>query len=730
MKSVTRNLVVVTITAATLLNKGFSQTDTVATHAYDGMSLKDLLNVKIVSVSKSAESLFGAPLSASVVTRADMLRSGCTSIMEALRLVPGLIVREQSNGNYDIHLRGMDNVPPNASFDLTSNTTTLVMVDSRPIYSYLRGGTFWETLPVDLNDVERIEVVRGPAAALYGPNAVNGVINIITRQVEKKGIYVNVNNRQGSGHTVINNASIGYRFNRLSVIASGNYQHRGRSQTSYFEYFRNQYIDDPAYLINFNDDTIRNVKAIYSDPQQSMEKYAGNIFTNYRLGERSNIRFSAGLQHSLAQRVSTENEMTPLSCALSNTRYADLQGNIKGLTAQFSFIEGTQFTEYSTVNKYDFKNFNGNIEYNFTKKRFSIKPGISYQYAAYDDRKYADPALKTGMFNARHVINTQSASLRGEYKLLNNKLRFVGGLAINKFNYPDTAYLSYQLAVTWKVNKRNLVRTVYSDAPRSANVFDTYVDQTVSMVPTGVNRYMAFTLRGNKDLQLLTAKMIEAGYRSELSRTISVDAEVFKIWSKNYSLQVLHKPVNMIVAADTISMMPIMATNLPMRLEQTGITVAVTINTSRLKIKPFATLQHTQIKDYAVANTMPDIAPGAVNIYSGTGTRSALKSTPALFGGGTVDYKVGRKVNMNINSYFFTKQEYYHLSNILFNDGVHGIDQIRGKVIVNANISYEPVKGLQLHCTAKNFLNQNTREFFYTDKTPFQLLGGITYQLQ
>src|SRR5690242_14675319 len=79
------------------------QSDTSGNNHYDGLSLKDLLDIKIVSVSKNPELWSDAPLSASVVTREEMQRTGCTSIMEALRLVPGVIVREQSNGNYDIH---------------------------------------------------------------------------------------------------------------------------------------------------------------------------------------------------------------------------------------------------------------------------------------------------------------------------------------------------------------------------------------------------------------------------------------------------------------------------------------------------------------------------------------------------------------------------------------------------------------------------------------------------
>lgn len=730
VQSVTRKLVIAIITIGTLLHKGFSQTDTTKANAYEGMSLRELLNVKIVSVSKSAELLFDAPLSASVLTRSEIQKTGCTSIMEALRLLPGVIVREQSNGNYDIHLRGMDNVPPNASFDLTSNTTTLVMIDNRPIYSYLRGGTFWETLPVDLNDVEKIEVVRGPAAALYGPNAVNGVINIITRQIEKKGLYATVNNRQGSYHTFINNASIGYRFNRLSVIASGNYQHRNRSQESYFEYNRDQYFDQPTYLIDLKQDTFRNIGTIYPKPQVAMEKMAGNLFASYRISDRTKFSFSTGMQHSLDQRIATENGFTPLSFAHSDTRYADVQATINGLTGQFSYNEGTQYTDYSAENKYDFKTINGNLEYNFAWKGLLIKPALSYQRAVYDDRKYADKVNQTGMFNTRTVINTQSASLRGEYQLLNNTLRLVGGLAASHFNYPDTTYMSFELTVTWKLNKNNLFRLVYSGAPRSANIFDTYVAQTIQLNPAGVNTFDMMALSGNKDLQLLTAKMVEAGYRSIISHLVSLDVEVFNIRSKNYNTAVTQVPYTLIEGIDTMHVTEIKATNLPMQLSQTGLTISVTINTKKIKIKPFATLQHTQITDYAASINMPGVTPGAVDIYSGIGTHSTLKSTPALYGGGVIDYKIAPKVNITVSNYYYTKQDYYHLSNLVYNDGIRGIDHLPGKLILNANISYEPVKGLQLSCTGKNLLNQTAHEFFYTDKTPLMIVGGCTWQLQ
>ncbi len=142
------------------------------------LDLEALMNMDIVSASKKVESLFDSPLSSSVITKDEIRNSGSTTIAEALRLVPGLIVREKTNGNFDVHIRGYENIPPNNKVNYSDNSITLVMIDNRIVYNYFQGGTFWETLPISIYDVERIEIIRGPSSALYGPNAVSGVINI------------------------------------------------------------------------------------------------------------------------------------------------------------------------------------------------------------------------------------------------------------------------------------------------------------------------------------------------------------------------------------------------------------------------------------------------------------------------------------------------------------------------------------------------------------------------
>lgn len=703
----------------------FAQKDTSYADHYEGLSLADLLDIKIVSVSKKSELLFDAALSASVVTKEDIQRSGASSIMEALRLVPGVIVREQSNGNYDIHLRGLDNIPPNASFDMAS-TTILVMIDNRPIYSYLRGGTFWETLPIDINDVEKIEVVRGPAGALYGPNAVNGVINIITRKPGVDGLHIVGNSRQGSDRTFINNASIGYQKGKWSAIVSGNYQGRRRTQTSYFEFNRNQWFENPSYFINFVGDTTRNVSERLPVPMLGLEKYAGNLFINYDPSKKVKLALSSGIQQSIAQKISAENENTPLSTASSNTRYIDLRTEMDQLTAQFSYNTGQQNIDYDPGNKFDFHTLDANLEYNYIGKNFSLKPGISYRNSLYDDTKYSDTVKKRGIFNARGKITTLSASMRGEYSLLKDKIKIIGGLAVNKFNYPDTIYISSQLAVTYKPNKDHLFRVVYSQTPRSSNIFDTYVDQTIAYYPSGFRQFTRRGLWGNKELKLLTARMFEAGYRGHISSTLMMDIEVFDVRGKNTNVMISQAPYTRTEGVNTIIEIPIVSTNLPLTMHQQGITASLTYTTQKMQVKPFVTLQRTRIMDYAPYHNTPDAGMGPNHMYSGIGTTIKHKGTPAVFGGGSVNWVPNSKLNININSYYYTSQRYHHLSNVLFNDGIRGNDNINGKVIINAAVSYEAVHGLHFFLGVKNLLNDKSREFFHADIVPFHVQGGIT----
>lgn len=137
------------------------------------MSLEELGSIEITSVSKRAERLSDAPATVFVITADDIRRSGVTSLPEALRLAPNLQVARVNSGSYAISARGFNN---------TIGNKLQVLMDGRILYTPLFSGVFWDTPDVMLEDVERIEVISGPGATLWGTNAVNGVINVITKR--------------------------------------------------------------------------------------------------------------------------------------------------------------------------------------------------------------------------------------------------------------------------------------------------------------------------------------------------------------------------------------------------------------------------------------------------------------------------------------------------------------------------------------------------------------------
>lgn len=136
------------------------------------LSLEQLMALEVTSVSKHAEPVAKAPAAVHVLTGDDIRRSGAASIPEALRMVPGLHVAQINPGNWAISSRG---------FNSRFANKLLVMIDGRSVYTPLFSGVYWDVQDTLLEDIERIEVIRGPGASLWGANAVNGVINIITK---------------------------------------------------------------------------------------------------------------------------------------------------------------------------------------------------------------------------------------------------------------------------------------------------------------------------------------------------------------------------------------------------------------------------------------------------------------------------------------------------------------------------------------------------------------------
>jgi iron complex outermembrane receptor protein len=145
------------------------------------MSLEQLSKVDVTSVSKSAQSLSSAPASIYVITREEILRTGVLSVPEALRLAPNLQITQLTSTTYSNGARGFAGRPDVQNF----SNKILMLIDGRSVYSPLFSGIEYDMQDVLMDDIERIEVISGPGATLWGANAMNGVINIITRKASE-----------------------------------------------------------------------------------------------------------------------------------------------------------------------------------------------------------------------------------------------------------------------------------------------------------------------------------------------------------------------------------------------------------------------------------------------------------------------------------------------------------------------------------------------------------------
>jgi iron complex outermembrane receptor protein len=600
------------------------------------LSLEELMNIEIVSASKKAESSFKSPLSSTVLTNDEIMASGATTIEEALRLVPGMLIREETNGNFDVHIRGNDNLPPGNFSFYSENSMSLVMIDGRPVYNYANGGTFWETLPISLVDVERIEVVRGPSTALYGPNAVTGAINIITRDPESKGISVHGNAQFGTKNTSIVDLSAGTSLmeNKLKIRVSGNLENRERDQETYYAFALGEYVPGEQ-VPDYNGGGLDPSR--FPNPEKAKERKGINAFLDFNPNQNINFQLAGGLQDSYAQQVFNENTAAVLTNRASESKYVDLKANIHGLSAQLSYNKGMQDImagrnlDYS---KFDFVNSFVNVEYDFNIGNLTLRPGFNYQDATYTDLAYGGGEGE-GYLNAERNLSNFGYFLRADYTPT-EKLRLIAALRNDHYNVSDEKnYLTYQFVGNYSFNDNHLLRAVYSKANRGPFMIDSYVNYDEG---NGVSNPPYIQYLGSENLPLPVMNMIELGYRGILSSKLTLDLEVFHSETSDitsfeptffdfdsYGLHLIYQYVP-----------------LDLKARQTGATFSFNFApSSKVQLRAYATVQQTKLENYDKKLSPAYFDLNTFTPYLPQTERMDIthKQTPSVYGGLTGNFR-------------------------------------------------------------------------------------------
>lgn len=735
--------------------------DSVGVDELMDMDLESILNMTIESVSKKTESLFDSALSSDTVTRDMIKRSGARSIMEALRLVPGLIVREQTAGNFDIHIRGLDNVPPHSMIQNFASNTVLVMIDYRVVYNYFMGGTFWETLPIEVDDVERIEVVRGPSSALYGPNAVSGVINIITRDSREPGFKANIHTELGpfQGQWAepslfqgqwIANASIGYSGGPFRGTLSTNYQEMARSRTEYYGYVDDKFYDDPSQLKSafFPDQPISYPELRFPEPDLALRRCGANGFFAYEPNDQVLVRLSGGFQNSRSQKIYADLVSNSLTTNDSQTYYADARSRLFGAVVHVSYQGGTQVIPTGVIQKvkvndkeidvetynYDLKVLDTEIEYEVELFGINIRPGLSYRWTEYDGVLIAKFDQNNNIIDSSQSLQNLAGAFRADTTLF-NRLRLIAALRLDYYPnrtedqyYPigqmnpvrkegKSLYLSFQFASTFKFNDDNLIRAGYSRSISGPFLLDTYINEYYR--PPVVKL-------GNRAVDLLTMDMVELGYRARFLKNVDFSLEVFGSYTRDFPEIYLH-----VTDLDHYRII-YQFDNLDDQVYQMGATASVGVATASVQARAFFTLQETRIYNHA---------PYTFHLFDFTyNPRNpenqvdlVHKGTPDFFGGFYLDFRPIEQLKLNLNAYYFSRHTQIRHDYVkgMFYDAEYRPAEfpVQASFLLNLKVGYQVFEYLTVFVNARNVLNLNQRQFFWGDVNHAVYMIGMDFAL-
>jgi len=453
------------------------------------LSVEDLLNVEVISVAKKAKSLNDSPAAIYVISHEDIKRVGATSIPEALRLAPGLNVARIDSNKWAVSARG---------FNGRFANKLLVLIDGRNTYTRTFAGVYWENQDIMLEDIDRIEVIRGPGATLWGANAVNGVINIITK------------------HSADTQGGL--------LAAGGGTEEQGFGSFRYGTHV-NTDTTARAYIKGFKRDesTLRSGGEAGDD----WDKVQGGFRLDSQISESDSLTIQGDAYRSILNQQTTQAQLSSPFGSIFNESIDSFGGNL--LARQQHTFSST--SDYSLQVFYDFyerdetflKESRQVLDIDF-QHRFSFLDwndvvwGAGYRYN-HDQFRFSETMVLSPPSRNDQLF---SAFIQDEITLLDNKLWLTLG---SKVEYND--YSGFEVQPTarlmWALHNKHRLWTAVSRAVRTPS----RTEQDMRLLELVRPGPVAIFLDDSDEFSSEELISYELGYRTTAIDNVSVDFTAF-----------------------------------------------------------------------------------------------------------------------------------------------------------------------------------------------------------
>jgi iron complex outermembrane recepter protein len=469
------------------------QSDQQTTEPLKNLTLEQLGQIEVTTVTKEPQEVWNTPAAIYVITEDMIRRSGATNIPEALRLAPGVEVARIDSNKWSIGIRG---------FGSRLSRDVLVMIDGRTVYTTLLAGTYWEAQNLPLEDVDRIEVIRGPGGTIWGPNAVNGVINIITKPSKNThGEMVTV----GGG-----NVEQG-----LTTVRYGG----GNGRTFDYRAYGMGFVDGPESHLDGDDyDSWRNIQ--------------GGFRADFTRHDNDHFMVEGDIyKEGAGETVTAVTYAPPYSQILEGTEH--LSGG--DITARWHRIQGEGkdlqlevYYDKADRREPNFEDLRDTFDADFLDRfRLPGRQQISWGLGLRESHG-SNPTIVSGLYFVPESRTDQlySGFLNDDIAIIQHRLSLSVGTKLLKTNYTGLQW-EPSVRLLWTPGATQSFWAAFTRALRTPSDAERafYLSGFVGLAPGGTPIFARFNANPNFRSEELNG--YEAGYRQLFGRNFYVDLDAF-----------------------------------------------------------------------------------------------------------------------------------------------------------------------------------------------------------